>query len=50
MMREKTSVPTTNAHFEVPLRINFGNESHLDKVGMTATSFWAELGRNPLHP
>jgi hypothetical protein len=34
----------------VPLRVNFGNESHLDKVGMTATSFWAELARNPLHP
>lgn len=34
----------------VPLRVNFGNESHLDKVGMTATSFWAELARNPVHP
>jgi hypothetical protein len=34
----------------VPLRVTFGNESHLDKVGMTATSFWAELARNPLHP
>ncbi|MEO8444130.1 MAG: DegV family protein, partial [Gammaproteobacteria bacterium] len=34
----------------VPLRVNFGNESHLDKVGMTATGFWAELARNPLHP
>ena len=34
----------------VPLRVNFGNESHLDKVGMTATNFWAELARNPLHP
>ena len=34
----------------VPLRVNFGNESHLDKVGMTATDFWAELGRNPEHP
>jgi len=34
----------------VPLRVNFGNESHLDKVGMTAEGFWAELGRNPRHP
>jgi len=34
----------------VPLRVNFGNESHLDKVGMTAASFWAELRRNPEHP
>ena len=34
----------------VPLRVNFGNESHLDKVGMAATGFWAELGRNPEHP
>jgi len=34
----------------VPLRVNFGNESHLDKVGMTARVFWAELDRNPLHP
>jgi DegV family protein with EDD domain len=34
----------------VPLRVNFGNESHLDKVGMTAEGFWAELARNPEHP
>jgi DegV family protein with EDD domain len=34
----------------VPLRVNFGGESHLDKVGMSAGSFWAELARNPLHP
>jgi len=34
----------------VPLRVNFGNESHLDKVGMTAAGFWAELARNPVHP
>ena len=34
----------------VPLRVTFGNESHLDKVGMTAASFWAELARNPVHP
>jgi uncharacterized protein len=34
----------------VPLRVNFGNESHLDKVGMTAAGFWTELARNPLHP
>ena len=34
----------------VPLRVTFGDESHLDKVGMTAASFWAELARNPVHP
>jgi DegV family protein with EDD domain len=34
----------------VPLRVNFGSESHLDKVGMSATAFWAELARNPVHP
>lgn len=34
----------------VPLRIHFGHESHLDKVGMTATRFWQELGQNGVHP
>ncbi|MEO7385384.1 MAG: DegV family protein [Gammaproteobacteria bacterium] len=34
----------------VPLRVTFGGESYLDKVGMTAAGFWAELGRNPAHP
>lgn len=34
----------------VPLRLHFGNESHLDKVGMTATRFWQELARNDVHP
>ncbi|TFG85626.1 MAG: DegV family EDD domain-containing protein [Chromatiales bacterium] len=34
----------------VPLRVNFGSESHLDKVGMTAAGFWTELNRNPEHP
>lgn len=34
----------------VPLRVNFGSESHLDKVGMSAADFWAELARNPAHP
>lgn len=34
----------------VPLRVNFGSESHLDKVGMSASGFWAELARNPVHP
>jgi len=34
----------------VPLRVNFGSESHLDKVGMSAAGFWAELARNPVHP
>ena len=34
----------------VPLRVNFGAESHLDKVGLTADSFFDELARNPVHP
>jgi hypothetical protein len=34
----------------VPLRVNFGSESHLDKVGMNAAGFWAELARSPVHP
>ncbi|MBN8280843.1 MAG: DegV family EDD domain-containing protein [Gammaproteobacteria bacterium] len=34
----------------VPLRVNFGSESHLDKVGMNAAGFWEELARNPVHP
>ncbi|MEQ1803628.1 MAG: DegV family protein [Gammaproteobacteria bacterium] len=34
----------------VPLRVTFGNESHLDKVGLSASGFWAELARNPVHP
>ncbi len=34
----------------VPLRVNFGEESHLDKVGLTADGFFGELARNPVHP
>ncbi len=34
----------------VPLRVHFGDHSYLDKVGMTAEEFYAELARNPLHP
>lgn len=34
----------------VPLRVNFGSESHMDKVGMNAARFWAELAVNPIHP
>lgn len=34
----------------VPLRVTFGSESHLDKVGMSASGFWTELARNPVHP
>lgn len=34
----------------VPLRVHFGHESHLDKVGLTASRFWEELARNSAHP
>jgi hypothetical protein len=34
----------------VPLRVNFGDESYLDKVGMSAEGFFQELARNPVHP
>ena len=34
----------------VPLRVTFGSASHLDKVGMNAAGFWAELAGNPAHP
>jgi DegV family protein with EDD domain len=34
----------------VPLRVNFGDRSYLDKVGITPGEFFAELRRNPQHP
>jgi DegV family protein with EDD domain len=34
----------------VPLRVIFGAESHLDKVGLQPADFFAELARNPEHP
>jgi DegV family protein with EDD domain len=34
----------------VPLRVQFGDRSYLDKVGMTAEEFFAEIARNPSHP
>jgi DegV family protein with EDD domain len=34
----------------VPLRVIFGTESHLDKVGLQPAEFFAELARNPEHP
>jgi DegV family protein with EDD domain len=34
----------------VPIRVHFGDRSYLDKVGITAEEFFAEIARNPLHP
>jgi len=34
----------------VPVRVHFGERSYLDKVGMTAEEFFAEIARNPAHP
>jgi len=34
----------------VPVRVHFGDRSYLDKVGMTAEEFYAEIARNPIHP
>ena len=36
-------------HF-VPLRINFGERSYMDKVSLPPAEFFAELRRNPEHP
>ena len=36
-------------HF-VPLRVNFGERSYLDKVSLPVEDFYAELARNPEHP
>jgi hypothetical protein len=34
----------------VPVRVHFGEQSYLDKVGLTPEEFYAELKRNPRHP
>jgi hypothetical protein len=34
----------------VPVRVHFGDRSYLDKVGITAEEFYAEIARNPEHP
>ena len=34
----------------VPLRVQFGNRGYMDKVGITADEFFAELQSNPDHP
>lgn len=34
----------------VPLRVNFGSRSFLDKSGLSAADFYRELRRNPEHP
>ena len=34
----------------VPVRVHFGDRSYLDKVGITAQEFYAEIERNPLPP
>ncbi|HVN42992.1 MAG TPA: DegV family protein [Steroidobacteraceae bacterium] len=34
----------------VPVRVQFGEHSYLDKVGITPEEFYAELQRNPVHP
>ena len=34
----------------VPCRIQFGDRGYLDKVSITATEFFEELARNPIHP
>jgi uncharacterized protein len=34
----------------VPLRVNFGDHSYLDKVSLSPEEFFAELRSNPAHP
>lgn len=34
----------------IPVRVHFGDRSYLDKVGITAEEFFAEIARNPVHP
>ena len=36
--------------YMVPVKINFGNHSYLDKVSLSAEEFYAELVKNPEHP
>lgn len=34
----------------VPISINFGDQSYIDKISMTPQQFYNELRRNPVHP
>ncbi|HEX9706463.1 MAG TPA: DegV family protein [Steroidobacteraceae bacterium] len=34
----------------VPVRVHFGTQSFLDKVGLSSEEFFRELATNPLHP
>ncbi len=34
----------------VPVRVHFGTQSYLDKVGLSSEDFFRELAVNPLHP
>lgn len=34
----------------VPVRLNFGDEYHVDKVTITSEEFWHQLQTNPNHP
>ena len=38
-----------NIHM-VPVRLNFGDEHHVDKVTITSEEFWNQLQTNPTHP
>jgi DegV family protein with EDD domain len=44
-----TAYEELDIHF-VPLRINFGERSYLDKVSLPVEDFYAELETNPEHP
>jgi DegV family protein with EDD domain len=34
----------------LPVRVHFGTQSYLDKVGITSEEFYAEIARNPEYP
>lgn len=38
-----------NIHM-VPVRLNFGDTHHVDKVTITSEEFWHQLTTNPIHP
>jgi len=38
-----------NIHM-VPVRLNFGDEHHVDKVTITSEEFWHQLQTNSIHP
>ena len=38
-----------NIHM-VPVRLNFGDNHHVDKVTITSEEFWHQLITNPIHP